>query len=365
MTPETKRQVDEVKGLLKDRMLEVCSKLYPGGHVEGRLFVTNTPEDARGQLPALKVALRGDKGAWKNYRDGAKGDCLRLIEYALACDFKDAMNWARDFLGLRNMSADERQKLRAQSENRARDEARRSEKNRAFKLKRAGEIFLEGDELGCGTVAEAHAMDYFRARACPLEMVQNLNPMTFRFGDATEWWKGAEWTSEDRNRFKQKEGPRFPAIHSAMRVKTGIVTCCHVTFLDPVRPAKAPVTPAKLMFGEATGAVIEISMGPEGKPFWRALTPHPLIIAEGIETAATLAIAAPEARVWAAGSLNGFGSAPVGLGCISDITVARDNNVGNAQAQKQLNAGLIKLAEFNKPLTVIASHVGDDFNDLA
>jgi len=38
---------------------------------------------------------------------------------------------------------------------------------------------------------------------------------------------------------------------------------------------------------------------------------------------------------------------------------------GNVQAQKQLDAALLELEAAGKPLTVMASHVGDDFNDLA
>jgi hypothetical protein len=68
--------------------------------------------------------------------------------------------------------------------------------------------------------------------------------------------------------------------------------------------------------------------------------------------------------VWAAGSLSGMGHAPIQLSCVSDVTVARDNNHGNAQALKQLDAALIALEEHDKPMVVMNSYVGDDFNDL-
>ena len=60
----------------------------------------------------------------------------------------------------------------------------------------------------------------------------------------------------------------------------------------------------------------------------------------------------------------GLGKVPAGLTCVSDITVARDNNEGNARAQTQLAQALDELARHGKPVVVIASHVGDDFNDL-
>jgi hypothetical protein len=69
--------------------------------------------------------------------------------------------------------------------------------------------------------------------------------------------------------------------------------------------------------------------------------------------------------VWAGGSLAGVGGAPVDLDCVEWVLFARDNNDGNAQAQKQFSAALERLEASGKRVHVEASHVGDDFNDLA
>ncbi len=159
-------------------------------------------------------------------------------------------------------------------------------------------------------------------------------------------------------------GPKFPAVHSAFRGPAGTVTACHVTFLDPLKPAKAPVEPPKLMRGEASGAVIEIAHGRTGRAFWQTGIASDLILCEGIETGLSLAIAIPEARVWAGGSITNMGNAPVSLACIGRIFLARDNNEGNATAQQQLERVIDQLDRAGKPLVVMASHVGDDFNDL-
>lgn len=357
----------EIKQGLKDRIVDLCAKLLPGGRQEGGQWVSCNPNVAgdHKKLPALKVGLRRDKGAWRCWRNGDHGDVLKLVEFCTGTDLKGALQWSRDFLGLRQMSRQERDAMRFAAEARAKRDTEAAEKARAFKLTRAQELFEDAPPLGRGSMAEALARAYFAARACPLEDVEHLNTLSFGFAAGTEWWKGAKWKNEEGRRIKVSPGPKFPAIHSAMRQATGIVTCCHVTFLDPLLPKKAPVTPPKLMFGEALGAVIEVSTGPSKRPFWfNGVAPGPVIIAEGIETALSLALAIPEARVWAGGSLAGMGGAPVHLPCVSGVTVARDNNAGNAQAQAQLNACLDKLDAHGKPLVVMRSHVGDDFNDL-
>jgi len=358
--------IPEIKQGLKDRIADLCAALLPRGKREGGMWVSHNPRVAGDdkKIPALKVGLQRDKGAWICWRSGDKGDVIKLIAFCLGTDTRGALQWARDFLGLRTMSREERQQFRAAAQQRESHEAEQAVKARAFKLRKAIELFELAAPCGSGGAAEAHARDYFRGRGCGLEGVTSLNSETLRFSPASEWWKGAEWTYHDGQRRRVKPGPKFPAVHTAMRQATGIVTCCHVTFLDPLTPAKAPVAPPKLMFGEALGAVIEIAMGPSATPFWLCATPHPLIICEGIETALSLAQGIADARIWAAGSLAGMRHAPVQLSCVSDITVARDNNAGNAQAQAQLMDAVQALSEAEKPLVIMQSHVGDDFNDL-
>ena len=69
--------------------------------------------------------------------------------------------------------------------------------------------------------------------------------------------------------------------------------------------------------------------------------------------------------MWAGGSLAGVMHAPAGLACVDWVLFARDNNAGNPQAQKQFEQALAGLESHGKRVVVKASHVGDDFNDLA
>ncbi len=382
--------LDIVKAELVDRIRDVCQRLLPHGREEGGQWVSWNPvENDKGKTPALKVRLRGGVvGAWKCWRSGAAGDVLKLVAYVERTDTKGALAWSRDFLGIRSMTSAERAELRKAETVKRAERDRQDERRRAYKLLTADELFYAkpGEKdigpsscplgtfaLGENSEAERHARAYFAARAMPLEEISSLNRKSFRFSPATEWWKGAKWERDPKTgrRWKAARGPYFPAIHSALRNRMGIVTACHITFLDPLLPKKAPVTKGleKLVWGEKKGCVIEIATGPSGVPFWMAdrdgLAPHPAIVAEGIETSGSFAAPVPEARVWAAADLNNVGEAPVDLACVEWILFARDNNAGNPQAQKQFAAALEKLEASGKRVVVEASHVGDDFNDLA
>lgn len=365
-----KGDLDIIKSELQDKVALVCKALLPHGKEEGGQWVSHNPvtnDYKPGRPPALKVRMRGGViGAWKDWRCGAVGDVIGLIAYIEGTDTSGALVWARDFLGIRNMTRADRENMRKVAARQAVERERQDEKRRRDKLAAADRLFFNNTSpIGAMTPAEAHARNYFAGRKVPLDLVANLNTDTFRFSAATEWWKGAKWDTRGRQKIKVAPGPSFLAIHSAMRAWNGLVTCCHVTFLDPLKPRKAPIEPAKLMFGEALGSVIEISTGPDEVPFWQAAEAGPLIIAEGIETALSFAVSVPEARIWAGGSLAGIAAAPVHLPCVDWVLFARDNNAGNPQAQKQFERALGQLEASGKRIVVEASHVGDDFNDLA
>lgn len=386
-----KGDLDLIKSQLQERIGDVCRKLLPHGRDEGGQWVSFNPvtgDKAKHHNPALKVRLRGGvAGAWKDWRSGDKGDVLGLVAYLLATDAKGALVWARDFLGLRDMTRADRETMRRVVATRKVAQEKDDAARRARKLLDADRLFRAGggdkpigpalvplgtfeyaDAAHVKHAAQLHAEAYFSARGVALHHVAALNRYSFRFSPQTEWWRGATYGGDgEGHRFKAEPGPLFPAVHAAMRNQMGIVTACHLTFLDPLKPGKAPVEQAKLMYGEAKGAVIEISTGPAQKPFWMddGHEQHPVVLAEGIETALAFAISGVPARVWACGSLAGIGAAPVGLPFISWVLFARDNNDGNAQAQRQFAAALDQLEQSGKTIRVEASHVGDDFNDLA
>lgn len=358
----------QIKEGLKARIEALCVKLLPDGRRQGRLWVAHNPVTCdHAQSPEFKVALTRDVGAWKDWRSGDKGDVIGLIQYCQASDFRQALDWARDFLGLRSMSYAERKRFAAQADE-AREKARLDgERLRLERMKRAERLWSSGFQDGAGSAAEAHARLYFAARGCPIDAIVNRDRATMRFASDAEYWKRAEYAHENGRRRKVKDGPRFPAVLSAMRAPTGQVTAVHCTFLDPLGPRKLPVGSeenSKMMFGEAKGSMIRISHGPEGEPPETARLPHPLVLCEGVEDGLSLALALPDARVWAAGSLSAMASAPVWLPCVSLVVVAQDNDWHSKTAERQFEGVLEQLSQARKPLTTISSHVGKDFNDL-
>jgi Toprim domain len=172
----------------------------------------------------------------------------------------------------------------------------------------------------------------------------------------------------DATYFMADDKPQFPAMLAGMVDGLGVHRACHWTFLAPDGRGKARVPEGfstKLMWPRVTGLVVRIAMGESGLSCEDAMAQKisgPLVMAEGIEDALSIAIANPECRVWAAGSLPQYLSVP-NLPCVSSYVIARDNDWGKPQAAHLFEKSLERIRSFKKPVAVIASTSGKDFND--
>ena len=190
--------------------------------------------------------------------DGGKG--LLLNCKRLGCTFRDILTAAGIAPG--TITPPDPARLAQREAERRADATKRAKQARA--------IWQEAQPIA-GTVAEA----YLRGRgiACPL-------PATLRFHP--EAWHGAT-------------ARRLPALVALVNGGCGFAV--HRTYLRGDGSGKADVDPPKAMLGAVAGGAVRLTDGP-----------GPLVVAEGIETALSLAcglLRAP-AAIWAALSTSGI-----------------------------------------------------------
>jgi hypothetical protein len=156
----------------------------------------------------------------------------------------------------------------------------------------------------------------------------------------------------------------WPAMLAAMCDQKGEIVAVHRTYLATDGMAKAPVAPAKKIWPTFKGAVIRISKGEKN------LTPEqaaargiaaPLLATEGIEDGLSLALACPQHRVWAAGTLGNIANIPK-LPCISELIIAADNDKGPAAEHFAKVVRVLRERKFSVRIT--RSWQGKDANDL-
>lgn len=356
----SQRDTRELRAMLQDRISELCARLFPAERFKTPHITP--PATWRGdKKPGSFVVWTSGaaKGAWRDYATGEQGDVFDLIGLVHGQkNFNWIADWARDFLGIKAMTPEQ---LKAQKQ-KASAAAKQAEASQAAtmaaKRRRAVEIFMQASAAIDGSIADA----YLAGREIPLSLVPNREP-DLRFHRRLEWWRGATWEGGR----KVEPGPHFPAMVAAIRNAAGDITAVHCTFLRQDGSGKADVENPKLMFGEVRGSVVRISRG-EGNetPEEAALSGRrtPLIITEGIEDALSIALAIPEARVWAATSLGNLGNVPAGHACVARIVVAADNDWNKPEAMEALDAAVAQLGAHGVPVSVMRAHQGKDFNDL-
>ena len=141
---------------------------------------------------------------------------------------------------------------------------------------------------------------------------------------------------------------RLPALVAAVTGADGCVTGVHRTWLDPSRPAKAPVARPRKALGRVHGLAVRF-----GDP-----APPTLLVGEGIETVLSLVTAMPDtvaAAALSAGNLGAFAPPPG----TARLVVARDNDPDGERAAERLARRCARAG--------VAAHVlvpeGTDFND--
>jgi putative DNA primase/helicase len=147
-------------------------------------------------------------------------------------------------------------------------------------------------------------------------------------------------------------GSSWPVLIAAITEPlTGELRAVHRTFLARDGRGKAPIEPAKMTLGPTGGAVIRLSEPEPGRP---------LVIAEGIETAASagLIFGAPAWAGIAAGNLGHIELPP----SVGEVIIAADHDpIGQREAER---AARRWQAEGRRVVIATPDTPGADFADI-
>ncbi|MGD9538405.1 MAG: toprim domain-containing protein [Gammaproteobacteria bacterium] len=289
------RAADLARRLARDAE-SVCRHYLPNGRRHGRYWLVGDVRDTPGR--SLYVRLTGPEsgpgaaGKWTDAATGEHGDLLDLIALNRGLDaLRDVLDEARRFLCLPRFEP-----LHPTREppvpGGSPDAARR--------------LFRAGKSLA-GTQAEA----YLRARG----ITARLDWPSLRFHPAL-------WYRADRNAIRES----WPGLLAAVTDAAGRITGVHRTWLDRLRPEKAPLADPRRALGHLLG---------NGVRFGRAA--DVLVAGEGIETMLALKSVLPELPMIAALSANHLAALDLSP-MLARLYVARDRDAAGRLAAERLHA---------------------------
>ncbi len=296
-----------VAAALGARAEEVCRRYLPHGRRHGRYWTAGDVRGARGRSLFVRLSPPGVPGKWTDSATGEHGDLLDLVRIASgAGSLRAALAEARAFLSLPPMPAP----------------AGPDSYDRTAAARRLWQR--------CRAIDGTHAEAYLRARA-----IHRCRFPALRFHPSLFHRDGGGMR-------------RLPALVAAVTGKGGAIEGVHRTWLDPSRPAKAPVTRPRKALGRVHGLAVRFGVPTAGT----------LLVGEGIETVLSLVTAMPDtmaAAALSAGSLGAF-APPPGL---ARLVIARDNDAEGERAAARLARRCARAG--------VAAHVlvpqGADFND--
>lgn len=322
---EPEISVREIAQMLNERVDILAPQLLPNGRAIGPYFCVGSIEGEPGQ--SLKIHLKGAKrGKWSDYtrtesERGGTGDMLTIIELSLkGGDKAEAVRWAKGWLGIGegiDPGVLERQRARA-AETRAKRE-RNDADERENRRRNAQRMWQGAIELHRAPPALA----YFKARGIDFAALGRI-PRALRF-------------RADVRHFETKQN--HPAILSAMIGVDGTHRATHATFLDRASDGSWTklrlVESAKLIYGTPKGAHIPLNKGAARHTLRDIPLGTPIEASEGIEDGLSVALAFPELRIVAAGTLGNLGALelPAQAGA---FTIIGQNDAPGSEAEAAL-----------------------------
>lgn len=340
--------IPEVKALLQARIDALVRHCAPDGRASHGYWFARNPTRSDTNPGSFWIILsRPGKtpGAWRDEATGEKGDVLDLIAYTQRLERAAALKWAQDWLGFKQMPPTEVARARLAAEEKAQEADRLAARRLAEDQERAGAVFRKSKiERFAGSIADR----YLRSRGIEVARFPRMPGCLGYIPRMRHAETNTHW----------------PVLVAGMSNGRQMLAV-HRTFLAPDGSGKAPVTPVRKIWPSFKGLSI---------PLWRGETELPpdeaaeyglidtLAIVEGVEDGLSVALARPDLRVWAAGSLGNIAHMALPP-CSHEVIVCADNDWGKPQAEKLLKAACETLARTGRKVKVARSPIGKDMND--
>lgn len=300
--------IGQVADMLADQAASLARDLLPQGHLQGRNWVDASRRNG-GLGDSLMVEVSGaHRGRWKHFGANMGGDMIDLVAYVkFGGDKSAAFAWALDHLDIAKADPKKLQAARQDAARRRAEAEKQDAENLAAARGRAQALWLRGVPIG-GTPAEA----YLRTRGIDIRALPQP-PAALRFLAQCRCTEA---------------GLDLPAlVAQVLDPNTGTFLSAHRIWIAPRAGTWASPLPPRLAGSEARGAhsfgqwgkaalkepkkaycayvggIVPLSRGASGRRWREMRGDETVALAEGIETALSVAVLVPEWRVAATVSL--------------------------------------------------------------
>lgn len=310
-----------IKDQLLQRLPALVEKLCPGMRRHGRYWQGPNPTRAKDSKSSFTVWATG---AWKEFDAGEdeKGDVIDLIAYARRCARGEAIRWAKDWLGIGAMSAEDRARLDRLAAEKLERQKRQDEADAIARRRRAFDMWLKAGPIRAGGPVDCYLKHWH------IDLAELANPA----GDLREAGDLAYWgpRPDASDRFWRWSGPALVApIRQLSGPAFGEIVGAQALFVQRDSEKLAPLPTPKVMLGSKKGGGVFISNGPSGLAASAVAASgltEDLVVVEGVKTGLAAATTLPEVRIWSLLDLGNIAELPP-LNWVRKLIVAIENDV--------------------------------------
>lgn len=328
--PESRYDIDRIYTKLVDMAPFVVERMLG----EPNRQLSNKTTWRYGKKGSFAVTVSGSKaGLWHDFEKGENGNLFQLISKTACLSFKDTLAMAAELTGIQHRPLDPIHAIQLKSKSISQGiniPSPEDQKAMAY----AASIIKKSQPIE-GTLAQMYLQKH---RGITLEKY----PKSLRFIPAMR-----------HSQSKQN----YPALLSIATNAKGEVQAVQVTYLDSKTHNKADLVLNKVQYGRMKfGAQVLLQQGT--KPY------QEVIVAEGVETALSLAMAKPEATVMATLSVSNMRHVTLPQKA-EHIIIGADNDKGKDYAMTLLQKSITALQTKTEKLSIaIPDKEQTDFNDV-
>lgn len=338
--------IPQIAAALNDKIIYIISLLGLKGRRDGLDYVCFNPTRADRHLGSFRIITRGERrGFWIDFATGDKGDALALISYVKKCGTHEAIKkYAEPILGITDTCKPELPNVRERKtwdEAFEKEELERREKSGAM----AKKVFLDAGDKIRGTPVDG----YLVGRGINLAILGRV-PGALRY-------------HPDLYNAERRQG--MDAMIALIQDCDGKPLALHRTYLERIGMdwRKADLQAPKKVMGPFKGGYIPIIKGKSGKPLPQAEEGERLFVAEGIETALSVALHFPDDRVIASVSVGNIQNLTLPA-AIKTVVLCLDNDGESSGSPRAYDAAARRfIGEGRKVLEFAPPAEFGDFND--
>lgn len=296
--------------------------------------LSNKSELRYGNKGSLVVSIAvSSKGLWMSHEEGVGGNLLQLIQHENLCSFSEALDYAAGYLGLSTETIKPLNKKSFIDKKASLDPSKVITSEDQKQINNAKYWYRKSIDIK-GTIAEKYLREH-RGITIPLNQNQRFLP---------------SYTD-------QASGKAYPALLSVATNAKGEMQAVQIILLDPITAKKANIDINKRIRGRMKFGASVTVQHVDGS--------NKVLIAEGIETAHSLAEAFPEYTVKATLSSGNFAKVCANENTNKSIVICVDNDGVSDKLEKIVKQTVLQSFEKNQYITVsYPKQNNKDFNDV-